>query len=93
MPQSTAALRHQAEVLRLLRSPALTPRSGHLVPGRKVWAKKPMAFRHGTGLALEVRQTELWVLMRDGAGQEGWVTAGRVLSMDDRRAWATRGFG
>lgn len=43
--------------------------------------------------ALELREGALWVLVRDHAGQEAWAPVARVLSPEQRRAWARGGFG
>ena len=96
MPQSTAALRQKAEALRLLRSPTTAPLRASAKPGtpaRPVWARTPRVCSHGTCLALEVREGALWVKVRDTAGQEGWAPIARILTADDRRAWAREGFG
>ena len=92
MPQSSAALRHKAEALRLLRNPHNTP-AARGTTTRPVWAKKPLSCMHGICLALDVRSDGLWVLVRDNAGVEGYAPAVRVLSVDQRRDWARRGFG
>ena len=93
MPQSSAALRQKAEALRLLRNPHNTPAARGPSTARPVWAKKPLSCMHGTCLALDVRSDGRWVLVRDTAGVEGYAPAVRVLSVDQRRDWARRGFG
>lgn len=95
MPQSSTALRHKAEALRLLRHSSAAPvkDTGRGVPLRPVWAREPWPCAHGTCLALEVRGGALWVHVRDAAGQTGWAPIARVLSPEARRTWARRGFG
>ena len=95
MPQSSAAIRHKAEALRLLRHPdarAATPASQGNTPQRPVWARKPFVCHHGTCLALEVRGAAVWVKVRDAQGEEAWAPASRVLAPEQRRAWARTGF-
>lgn len=96
MPQSTAALRQRDTLLRLLRAPsAALPRqvagkaSGLSRPTR---ARTPFVCAHGTCQALELREGALWVLVRDHASQEAWAPVARVLSPEQRRAWARGGF-
>lgn len=96
MPQSTAALRQRAETLRLLRNPSATPSRqpvGQGTPNRPVWARTPWVCPHGTCLALEVREGALWVKVRDTSDNEAWAPIARILSPEQRREWARRGFG
>lgn len=96
MPQSSAALRQKAEALRVLRNPNAQvgqPFVGLRAPARPVWARVPFVCQHGVCLALELRQDGLWVKVQDQATVEAWAPVGRVLSFDQRREWARRGFG
>ena len=101
MPQSSFFLRRQAELVRALRNPRhaldLAKATGALNgagrPQRPVWAKAAHATAHGQCLALDVRESTLWVLVRTAAGEEAWAPAVRILSPDDRRRWAREGFG
>jgi hypothetical protein len=97
MPQSTAALRQKAEALRALRSPQQPAKAATAAaPGamtRPVRARNPLSCAHGTCLALELRASALWVLVRDSAGQEAWAPIGRILNFGQRRDWAREGFG
>lgn len=100
MPQSTASLRLKAEALRVLRSHAqhlpLTVRTAGLPSfgaDRPVKAKVARPCQHGTCLALRVTGTGLEVLVRDLTGAEGWAPIARILSRDECREWARRGFG
>lgn len=94
MPQSTAALRQKAEVLRALRSSQVSVSTHASVkPMRRVWAKTPHVCAHGHCLALEAREAALWVLVRDKEGREDWAPVMRILSPDARRTWARAGFG
>lgn len=91
MPQSSAALRAKAQLLRGLRHPqASLPVEGTTRP---LWAKKSWACAHGTCLALDVRAGALWVQVRDTQGEEAWVRIERVLDTESRRRWAQEGFG
>lgn len=95
MPQSTAALRQKAETLRLLRNPdarvAAGPAKG-TTPTRSMWARNPLACRHGTCLALQLRDAALWILVRDAQAQEAWAPIARILNPEERRGWAKTGF-
>jgi hypothetical protein len=92
MPQSSAALRCKALLLRSLRhaQAALPVSTGATRPLR---AKKPWTCVHGTCLALDAREGGLWVLVRDTQAQEAWAPVGRILDAGSRRAWAQEGFG
>ena len=93
MPQSSAALRLKSEALRLLRAPNARPSTaGTPTPPRTVWARTPCVCFNGSCLALQVRDTGLWVLVRDAQG-EAWAPVARVLDPDKRRVWAKGGFG
>jgi len=100
MPVSTASLRLKAEALRVLRSMSHrdsgTVRSTALPSfgsDRPIRAKMPHVCKHGTCLALSVRQATLWVLVRNADQQEAWAPVARILSPEGARAWAREGFG
>ena len=91
MPQSSAASRLKAEALRFLRNPhapVVTAGSLH----RPVWAKRAFACKHGACVALDVHGDTLRVCVRTAEG-EAWAPVARILSPDERRAWAREGFG
>lgn len=94
MPQSSAALRHKAEALRVLRNPQATaPARSSGTPTRPVWAKTPFSCQHGTCVALDLRADGLWVQVRTADAQEAWAPVVRILSPELRREWARKGFG
>lgn len=101
MPQSSFVLRRQAELVRALRNPRHTLdlakasglQGGAGRPQRPVWAKAAHTTIHGQCLALDVRESTLWVLVRTASGEEAWAPAVRILSPEDRRRWAREGFG
>lgn len=93
MPQSSAALRSRATALRLLRNPHTAVNAAPQAASRPIWARQALACQHGACKALEVRGSALWVLVQDASGQEAWAPIARILTPEQRRGWASGGFG
>jgi hypothetical protein len=96
VPQSSAALRQQADTLRLLRNPHARPsrtaKGSANTPERPLWAKRPLACAQGLALAAVVRGGSLWILVRDAQDLATWRPAHQVLATGQCRDWARTGF-
>lgn len=94
MPQSSTALRHKAEALRVLRNPTQSIKPDFFKPGmvlRPVWARRPFPVARGALVALEVRRDGAWVLVKAPDGTEAWSPA-QAFPGDVRHQWARTGF-
>lgn len=95
MPQSSAALRQKAQALRLLKNldASLSAKERAGLAPRLVWARVPFSSKHGSCVALDLRNDGLWVRVKDAHGVEASAPVARILNPEQRREWARRGFG